>query len=47
MDTDNSVVMARGKGCGGWAEEGKGEEMGTFIIVSIIKIKKFLLKVTF
>ena len=45
IDTDNSVVIARGKG-GGWVEVGKVGERGTSVIVSTIKInfKTFPLK---
>ena len=38
MDTDNSVVMARGMGGWGWVEVGKGAKVGTSIRVSTIKI---------
>ena len=37
MDTDNSVVMARRKGAGGWVEVGKGGG-ATSVIVPKIKI---------
>ena len=37
-DTDNNVVMARGKGKQGREEGSKGGEMGTSAIVSTIKI---------
>ena len=40
MDTDNSVMMARGEGSRGWVEVGKVGEMGTAVIVAVIKIKK-------
>ena len=42
IDTNNAVVMARGKGVGGWVEMGggwRGREMGTPVIVPTIKIK--------
>ena len=32
--------MARGKGGGGWVQVDKERGMGTFLIVSIIKIKE-------
>ena len=38
-DTDNSVVVARGKGGETWVEVGKEGEMRTSVIVSIIQIK--------
>lgn len=37
-DTDNSVLMARGRGQV-WAEAGKGGETVTTVIVSTIKIQ--------
>ena len=39
IDRENSVLMARGKEQG-WVEVGKGGEMGTYVTVSTIKIKK-------
>ena len=40
MDTDNSVVMAGGKGERGLGAWGEGVKMGTSTIASTIKIKK-------
>lgn len=39
MDSDKSVVAARGGGEGEMGRGGKGEEIGTLAIVSAIKMK--------
>lgn len=39
LDTDNSMLMARGGQSKSWVELGKGEKMGYSVIESTIKMK--------